>query len=213
VKQKWIVAGLSLTLCAPAVVLAFFGLAPSGILGLALPFPMSRDTIRIELPPVQMATADLSADLQAAVLREALDSSVPSASEIEPSLAVATDASGREQGMAAKPWLASGSDGLLDVTFDLSQTDMLDGSSLDVRKVARFNGADAGQITIRVGAGSALFVASEDLRSLLLEAGRVDLANKLATGSERPFVGFEEVRRAGLNLRYDATSDRILFTG
>ena len=213
-KHKWIVVGLSLTLCAPAGVLAFLGLDPRGILGVPLPAPMSRDYVRIELPPAEIATADQSADLEAAtILREALESPEPPATVTEPGLVIATDVSGREQGQAARPSPASGPDGLLDVSFDLSQLDMLDRSPLDVRKVVRFNGADAGQATIRVGAGSALFIASEDLRNLLSEAERVDLADRLAAGPERRFVGFDEVRQAGLNLRYDAASDRILITG
>jgi hypothetical protein len=213
-KHKWILAGMSLTLCASVGIVALLGLAPSGILGMALPSSMSHDHIRIELPQARIAAADLSADLEAAaILREAVESAEPLASETEPKLAIATDSSGRDQTKEAHLSRTSRPDGLLDVTFDLSRPDILDRSSLDVRKVVRFNGADAGQATIRVGHGSALFIAREDLRSLLSGAGRVDLADKLATGAERPFVAFDEVRQAGLNLRYDAASDRILFTG
>jgi hypothetical protein len=64
-----------------------------------------------------------------------------------------------------------------------------------------------------VGAGSALNMASEDLRTLLSAAKRVDLVESLAAGAQQPFVGFDEVRQKGLNLRYDAVSDRILISG
>ena len=118
-----------------------------------------------------------------------------------------------EQNQAAQIPPASRPADLLEVSFDLSRPDMVDRSSLDVRKGVRFNGAEAGQATIRVGAGSALFIASEDLRTLLSAASRVDLADRLASGAEQPFLGFDEVREKGLNLRYDAASDRILISG
>ena len=100
----------------------------------------------------------------------------------------------------------------MDVSFDLAQPRISDRAALEVRKGVRFNGADAGQATIRVGTGSALFIASDDLRALLSAARRVDLADRLTSGAERPFVGFDEIRQAGVNLRYDAASDQIVIS-
>jgi hypothetical protein len=72
---------------------------------------------------------------------------------------------------------------------------------------------DAGPATILIGGGSALSISREDLRTLLSAARRADLVETLATGENQPFVRFDEVRRAGLNLRYDAAADRILISG
>jgi len=163
---------------------------------------------------VRIDDADLSADLAAAaILPEALESTEPKAAGAATAGETTSRTLSLQQFGTPRPSPANKSDGLLDVSFDLSRPDLLDRSSLDVRKAVRFNGADAGQATIRVGAGSLLFIASEDLRRLLSAAERVDLADRLAAASHRPFVGFDEIRRTGLNLRYDAASDRVLISG
>lgn len=213
-RHKWIIACMSLTLCAPLGVLASYAPRPWPSLELPSRDFKARNFVRIELPPVRIVEADLTTDLDAAVmLREAIEATELPATEDGSKLAIAPDPvalTPAEQDRLANVQPTGRPDGLLEVSFDLSQPDMLGDSSLDVRKVVRFNGMDAGRATIRVGAGSALFIASEDLRSLLSAAERVDIANRLA---ERPFVGFDEVRQAGLNLQYDAASDRILISG
>lgn len=212
VKRNWIVAGMSLTLCAVGA-LAIIGDHPQSYLKVPWTAPRPREYVRIELPPVEVATADLSADIEAAtLLREAFRSSESPATGGEPGFATA-DASSSEQGQTGPPSRAQVPVGLLDVRFDLSRPDLADRDSLDFRKGVRFNGADAGQVTIRVGAGSALFIASDDLRILLSEVERTDVVDRLAASSDRLFFGFDEVRQAGLSLKYDAASDRILITG
>jgi hypothetical protein len=218
VQDKWIAAGMSLMLCAPLGALVISGALPPLSLDISGPSPATPNYVRVELPPVQIVTAGRATDLDSAViLREELASADTRPSAADPQIAVAAALAVRSQApepeQAARISPSARPDSLLDVSFDLSQPDRVDRSSLDVRKVVRVDGADAGQATVRVGAGSALYIASEDLRTLLSSASRVDLAERLASGAEQPFLGFDEVRDKGLNLRYDAASDRILISG
>jgi hypothetical protein len=219
VTRKWIVACTALTLCAPAGVLSLNSAHQWASSGTAPHDWKARNYIRIALPPVQIIEAELSTDRDAAViLRDSAELSEPQEmAEAGSQIAFGIDPTGQtavlEQNQAAPIPSAGRSAGFLEVSFDLSRPDMVDRSSLDVRKSVKINGAEAGQATIRVGAGSALFIASEDLRTLLSTASRVDLADRLASGAEQPFLGFDEVRERGLSLRYDAASDRILISG
>lgn len=210
---------MSLTLCAPLGVLALYGPRPWPSLAMPAPARTARNFIRIELPPVKVVEAAQATDLDVSViLRDAAASTEPRANaEPDQGLELAIGPASRvrdlEQEVPAQIPQADQPEGLLEVSFNLAEAGAADRSSLDVRKGVRFNGADAGQATIRVGSGSALYIASEDLRILLSAAKRADLADRLAAVAEQPFVGFDEVRQKGLNLRYDAVSDRILISG
>jgi hypothetical protein len=175
--------------------------------------------VRIELRPVQFVESGQATDGEAAAkLRKAGNENEfevpperapgfePAAGPIEPMPAV-------EQGPSVQGRRPTVLDGLLPVSFNLSDPDEPDRSSIQVRKNVRFNGMDAGPATILIGGGSALSISREDLRMLLSAARRADLVETLATGENQPFVRFDEVRRAGLNLRYDAAADRILISG
>ena len=84
------------------------------------------------------------------------------------------------------------------------------GSAVEIRKAVRIDDVDAGSATIRVNARSELSISADELRRLLLDAGRGDLARLM--GARTPadgFVGFDELRGLGISLRYDVSSDRI----
>lgn len=81
---------------------------------------------------------------------------------------------------------------------------------IELTKGVRVNGAEAGNATIRVTDGATIAIARDQLDKLLSGAGRGDLADKLASAG--PFVSFDRIRQAGLNVRYDAASDRILLS-
>ena len=217
--HKWIVACMSLTLCAPLGVLALYGPRPWPSFEMPPPVRTVRNFIRIELPPVKVIEAAQTADVDVSgILRDAAASTEPRAiADPDQRLELAMGATGQARDLRRKvPAQVPQADqpnGLLEVSFNLAEAGAMDRSSVDVRKGVRFNGADAGQATIRVGSGSALYIASEDLRILLSAARRADLADRLAAGAQQPFVGFDEVRQKGLNLRYDAVSDRILISG
>lgn len=175
--------------------------------------------VRVELRPAQVVEADQATDLDAAVmLREPgneTELEIPSEpdSRAGPATGPAEPMPAFGQGPSAQAMGPGGLDGLLTVSFNLAEPDARERSSIEIRKDVRFNGVDAGAATILIGGGSALFIAREDLRTLLSAARRADLVDTLATGEDHPFVRFDEVRRAGLDLRYDAAADRILISG
>lgn len=81
------------------------------------------------------------------------------------------------------------------------------GGAVEISKVVEINGAEAGEATIRVGRGSTLAIAADALGRMLARAGRGDIAALL--DPRQGFVGFEELRRQGIDLRYDLEADRI----
>ena len=115
---------------------------------------------------------------------------------------------------AAQPGLPAArpaSDGLLAVRFDLADPAALGGdggSAIEIRKAIRLNGADAGQARIHVGASSRLSIAREELARLLAGSGQQALSERLGAGER--FVSFDEMRRQGIDVRYDPVTDRIL---
>lgn len=111
-----------------------------------------------------------------------------------------------ETGGAAHP----SADGLLAIHFDLADPDRptVDGSAIEIRKAIRLNGADAGDARIHVDANSQLSIAREELGRLLARLGRQELMGQLDPA--RRFVSFDEMRRQGIEVRYDPVSDRVL---
>lgn len=98
------------------------------------------------------------------------------------------------------------------VEFDLADAGVAGesgGSVVEVRKAVRLNGADAGSATIRVGADSTLAISARELRALLATGGRRELAAQIGAG-QGGFVGFEEMRAQGIDVRYDIATDRIV---
>jgi hypothetical protein len=104
-------------------------------------------------------------------------------------------------------------EGVLALRFNLADpyTPNNDGTGpIELRKGVRINGTEAGSATIRVTDGATIAIARAELGKLLASAGRADLAEGLpAAGS---YVTFDRIRQAGLSVRYDAASDRILLS-
>lgn len=100
-------------------------------------------------------------------------------------------------------------DGLLAIQFDLADPDKSTGggSAIEIRKGIRLNGADAGDARIHVDANSRLSIAREELGRLLARSGRQELMWQLGSAG---FVSFDEMRRQGIEVRYDPVSDRVL---
>jgi hypothetical protein len=102
-----------------------------------------------------------------------------------------------------------------DLTDSYALYDVADsgGSSLEIAKPVRFNGVDAGSVSIRVSTGSALSIEGSGLARLFERAGRGDLAEQIrdSHGPAR-FIDFEEMRRQGFDVRYDARSDSIVIS-
>ncbi|MEO6152681.1 MAG: hypothetical protein ABIT09_03565 [Croceibacterium sp.] len=106
---------------------------------------------------------------------------------------------------------ASEATGMLAVRFNLADpyAGAPEGSGpIELKKAVRINGADAGDATIRVTDGATIAIARDELGKLLTAAGRADAIQALAGSGS--FVSFDRIRQAGLSVRYDAASDRIL---
>jgi len=65
-----------------------------------------------------------------------------------------------------------------------------------------------GDAVIRVTDGATIAIARDDLGKALSGVGRDDVAKALSEGGS--FVTFDRIRQAGLSVRYDAASDRIV---
>ena len=83
------------------------------------------------------------------------------------------------------------------------------GSAIAIRKSVWIGGAEVGEATIHVGARSELSIEADALRRLLAAAGREATARTVGEGADG-FVGFEELRGQGIDLRYDAGADRVV---
>lgn len=101
------------------------------------------------------------------------------------------------------------------VTFDLSDPFAWTeerGSAIDIRKSLRVNGVDIGSAAIHVGEDSTLSIARDKLKEALARLGRRDIADELVGSRSGGFVSFDEIRRRGVEVRYDAPSDRVVLT-
>jgi hypothetical protein len=166
--------------------------------------------VRVVLPVPPASAEDtaeaLAADAPQAVDQVPADTAEPAAADGE---ALAGD---RALAETARPALRSGESGLLPVEFDLADPGAFGsgdgGSAIELRKAVRLNGADAGDARIRVSGSSTLSIAREELGRLLARSGQRELVGQMGSGGQ--FVSFEEMRRQGIEVRYDPVSDRIL---
>lgn len=218
VNRKPIVACLTLILFTAAGGVFVYARYPLPLRHAQVPVGKEAEYVRIELPPIEVVEADQLTDRDSAVLltEAAKTAEAPEAAAPEPELVATTDedAATLDDIPSERPApAATGQAGVIAVSFDLAQAKDASSATLELRKGVRFNGAELGQATIRVGNGASLFIASADLRTLLSAAQRADLAERLSASAEQPFVGFDEVRQQGLNLRYDAAADQILISG
>jgi hypothetical protein len=207
VKRKWGFALSIFTLVGAGGALAFYVADPWTGLERRWNAARSPSFVRIELPPARLSDSFPLADLEQTTPAPESGAKSPERSDL-PSPASARNSKNDD---SVVPVRGNGWGGLLALDFDLADQSTADRSPVEFRKSISFNGNDAGQATIRVGAGSTLFIASEDLRDLLARAQRSDLAERLSYGSQS-FVGFDEIRQSGLSLRYDAVSDRLLLS-
>lgn len=107
--------------------------------------------------------------------------------------------------------------GVLAVDFDLSRPyesgpESGDGSPIEIRKKVVLNGKEAGSAQLRVGAGSTISISRDALTRLLEQSGRAEMSQQIGQGTAS-YITFEEMRRQGIDVRYDPLSDQILVAG
>ena len=116
---------------------------------------------------------------------------------------------------ARNPTLAqAGANGIIPVRFDLetpgSGDEVVGGDEIIVRKAVRLAGREIGSLPIHVDSRSRLLVRPSDLKSVLEKAGQ---GGKIrGSGSKDELRSFAELRKDGLDLRYDPAGDIVVIT-
>jgi hypothetical protein len=163
--------------------------------------------VRFALPPVKLPPSEQLLSLQTSAAKDAA-----SDAEVAITLPKAGDPSvfdkafadvGTDQPAPAQPAPQT----LEAVRFNLSDPYGERAGAIELKKAVRVEGAEAGNATIRITDGSTITISREDLGKLLANAGHQDWAAALGSGS---FVSFDRIRQAGMSVRYDAASDRIV---
>lgn len=170
--------------------------------------------VRIVLPALPVGTNGAAEALPAHVPAGSAEAGGEEPADTGEPAAAGGEALAGDRALAetARPVLRPGESGLLQVEFDLADPGAFGsgdgGSAIELRKAVRLNGADAGDARIRVSGSSTLSIAREELGRLLARSGQRELIGRLGSGGQ--FVSFEEMRRQGIEVRYDPVSDRIL---
>lgn len=94
---------------------------------------------------------------------------------------------------------------LQDVTFDLGAGANA-ASTIEVRKTVRVNGADVGALTVRIDESARLYANGSQLSALLPP----DSVKPAAAADQ--FLSFDQLRSAGVNIRYDPTQDKLMIS-
>lgn len=95
---------------------------------------------------------------------------------------------------------------LQDVTFDLGAGPEA-ASSIEVRKTVRLNGADVGMLDVRIDESARIYANGSQLAALLPP----ESVRPAATADQ--FLSFDQLRNAGVDIRYDPTQDRLVVAG
>lgn len=215
--KNWLASCLAIALCAVGAILALRFTDREQVSDLTHRIETGSDALRFTLPPLEhVANMELTDRDVAVLLREAIEENSADAANTPAGSKRAEHLSNQPvQPTATQPDRPGAriSGNLIDVNFDLATLNGAAPTGLEFRKRVTVNGSNVGQATIRVGSGSALFISRDDLRGLLAATERADLLEDVASASGEPFIGFDEIRRKGLNLRYDAAGDQILISG
>ncbi|QPC98477.1 hypothetical protein [Qipengyuania soli] len=127
----------------------------------------------------------------------------------EASLAPQADAGSRP---TVLPKIAPGN--IIPVKFDIESPGLGDevvgGDEIVVRKSVRLGSRDLGKLPIHVDSRSRLLIRPSDLRSVLANAGQEDKFREGSGSNELRTLG--DLRKDGVDLRYDPTSDSVVLT-
>lgn len=101
---------------------------------------------------------------------------------------------------------AAADGGLLAVDFDLGGRPGAR-DAIQIRKPVSLAGAEMGQLSLRIDENSQLYADLDQVEALLPGA------TKSVKDVKDGFVSFQELRRAGIPIRYDVGKDQIVLTG
>lgn len=100
----------------------------------------------------------------------------------------------------------AGEGALLAVDFDLAGRPG-GRDAIEIRKPVSLAGASVGQIRLRIDENSQLYADASQIEALLPDAA------KSLQGVRDGFVSFQELRNAGIPIRYDVAKDQIVLAG
>ncbi|MES2698823.1 MAG: hypothetical protein V4647_04355 [Pseudomonadota bacterium] len=92
--------------------------------------------------------------------------------------------------------------GIMPVNFDIAGPGDMD-DTLQISKTVTFNERPLGQLTVRIEEGARVYVSTAEMSGLFPEGLR-------PPRSWQEFVPLRQVRDAGIDLRYDPTSDQLV---
>ena len=95
----------------------------------------------------------------------------------------------------------------MDLTFDLEDVGANSASQLSVPKTVTYQGRAIGSVNVHMGSGSTVLVNPEELMAVLRNA-RLD-ATRLQGLAGRDQVAFNDIRAAGVDLRYRPAQDQL----
>ncbi|MEZ5681347.1 MAG: hypothetical protein R3E14_08615 [Erythrobacter sp.] len=205
-RGKQVVLASTLVLAACAAAFAFL---PS-METLAAPY---RGVARIQLP--NFTRVEMPGSEQAALVEtEAQVQGGPP----DEAPALALEETRTQHGATAEPRPAATArpapGNVIPVRFDLETPGLGDevvgGDEIVVRKAVRLGSREIGSLPIHVDSQSRLLVRPADLKSLLDKAGQGAKVRGAAGSNE--LRSFGELRKDGVDLRYDPTSDSVIVT-
>jgi len=138
----------------------------------------------------------------AEVMQAVAESSQVAPAGENPGLAAATPA------LAAAPGARQRGAPFIPVEFDIltpgAGNESVSREAITVRKAVRMGGKEVGTLPVKVDGDSRLLVDVGDVRDLLIRSG--ESANISGNG----LISFGELRRAGVDLRYDPGTDAVV---
>lgn len=184
------------------------GLCGAGSYAVRIPLPSAREIVMAS-PLETDETAEQTADAPESVEPEAdvqQTFSVQFADLIDPQATVEPGRGAQPQPSITAPAARQKPARLQDVTFDLGAGPDA-ASTIEVRKTVRINGADVGTINVRIDESARLYARGNELAALLPP----DTVRPAAAADQ--FLSFEQLRNAGVDIRYDPTQDRLVVPG
>lgn len=164
--------------------------------------PMPNFT-RVEMPGAGAGEVSLAAAADPAIAAEA-------AAELGAEGVPVTQGEPGAAPAAARP--APGN--IIPVRFDIQSPGLGDevvgGDAIVVRKSVRIGTREVGKLPIHVDSRSRLLVRPSDLRAMLEKAGQDEMLGDRASSNELRSLG--DLRKDGLDLRYDPNSDSVVLT-
>ncbi|MBD2841203.1 hypothetical protein [Erythrobacter rubeus] len=186
--------------------------------GASLPYFIQRSDVlasavsRFALPALVENTSETNAETQqnAATTATSPQNSAQAQAAAAPSESIAD-----QSGAGSRASLSIGDPSLAAIDFDLSDQSSPGGGEvpvgsdlIEVRKSLITEGKELGSMTVTIDQNARIFVRGQELQTLLNQSETSQsMPSRLASNE---LVSFQQVRDAGIDIRYDPIDDRIV---